>query len=117
MGDAFAALQTHSECKSTLVEIMFFHFGNQAKTKKSFHGKLKSFCQRNRVKNQKKAFTAFRNSIRPEFVGFFCAARPFFVCSTSTQTLMGDVKSRWGKLNLNGGTLTLVGGRISPCPP
>ena len=76
MGRRFCSLdQTHSECKSTLGEIMLF-------------------CPQNRVNIfKKKVFIAIWDYIQPEFVGFMRADRPFFVWS-----------SCWQRSNLGGGT-------------
>ena len=40
--------------------------------------------------DQKKVFTAFWDHIRPEFVGFICADRPFFVWLSRAQISMGE---------------------------
>ena len=70
MGESFCSLdQTHSECKSTLKEIMQFRPRNSEQTKK-------------------KIFTAIWDYIPPEFVGFIRADKPFFVWSSSIQISM-----------------------------
>ena len=61
---------------------MYLRPQNRVKTKnrkKVLRRKIQSFCPRNQVKNKKKVFTAILNYILPEFVGFVCADRPFFV--------------------------------------
>ena len=73
-------------------EDLFLFFFWEVKTKK-------------RSEDQKKVFTAIWNCIRPEFVGFIRADRPFII-----QRLNLD----GGTLNLEGGTLTLDGGERPP---
>ena len=70
------------------------------------------FFPRNQVTTpQKKVFIAIWDYIRPEFVEFIRADWILIVSSSSSQISVG------GRLNLDGGTLTLDEGTRSPRPP
>ena len=69
-----------------------------------------SFRPRNRVNTKKKkVITTIWDYIQPEFLGFIRAEGPFLANQPA-------LKSRWGTPNLDGGTLTLDGGKRPPRP-
>ena len=116
MGGRFCSFdQTHSECENTSVEVMSFRPRNRVKSKKKrVSRKLKSLCPRNQVKTKKKK----KKRSSPQFGTKF--GRNLWDLFGMTGPVSPDqpaLKSRWGTLNLDGGMLTIDGGRIPPRPP
>ena len=92
MGGRFCSLdQTHSECESTLVEIMSFRLRNRVKTKKKDHHRDMEL-----------------NSAGVS--GIYSCWRALFRLINQRLNLDG------GMLNLDGGTLTLDWEDASPLP-
>ena len=113
MGGRFCSLdQTHSECESTLVEIMSFRPRNRVKTKKKvFTKNWRVFLPKIKLRpKRKRNSTQFGTKFGWNLWDLFVLTGPF---SSDRPAL----KSRWGTLNLHGGTLIVDGGRVPPHPP
>ena len=96
MGGRFCTLdQTHSECKSTLVEFMSFRSRNRLKIKKRSSPKLEEFLSPKSREDKKKVFTAiwdeFGRNMWNVFVltGFFSPVQP------ALKPRWGNAESRW----------------------
>ena len=111
MGGRFCSLdQTHSECESTLVEIMAFRSQSRVKTKKikkSLHRKSKSFCPRNQVKTKKKGLHRNLGLNSTGICGIYSCCQALFRLFNQRSNLDGET------LNLDGGTLNLDGGTLT----
>ena len=81
MGGRFCILDhTHSECETTLMEIMSFRFRNRVKTKKTkkgLHRKLKSFCPRIKCRPKKRCSPQFGTIFGRNLWDLFVLPGPF----------------------------------------
>ena len=102
MGGRFCSLdQTHSECESTLVEIMSFRPRNQMKTiKKKSSPKIEEFCPLNQVKTKKKkkkketSSPQFETKFGQNLWDLFVLTCPFSYDQPALKSRRRDAKSR-----------------------
>ena len=102
MGGRFSSLdQTHSECQSSFNGNYAIPSRNRVKTKTKKNlkksSKIAVFSPISREDpRKKKVFTAIWDYIRPEFVRFVRADRPFSSDHPALRSRWGDANSRWG---------------------